>query len=44
MEPAPVAIKLIEPEENDEWQPRKTAQAFQEHLPVSLLALPAGYP
>ena len=32
MEPAPVAIKLIEPEENDEWQPRKTAQAFQEQM------------
>ena len=32
VEPAPAAIKLIEPDENEDWQPRKTAQAFQEQM------------
>ena len=32
VEPAPAAIKLIEPDENEDWQPRKTAQAFQDQM------------
>ena len=32
VEQALTAIKLIEPDENEDWQPRKTAQAFQEQM------------
>ena len=32
VEQALTAIKLIEPDENEDWQPRKTAQAFQDQM------------